>query len=94
VVGYYQAPERVGDATLSPVGERLACKIKECFETPLALVVSFHELSSFAPLSHHFLRHASPVQQTNGSNLDDENGRVLIVRRPKYLTIPLILLLL
>ena len=40
IVGYYQAPERVGDTTLSAVGERVACKIKESFETPVALVVS------------------------------------------------------
>jgi Uncharacterised protein family (UPF0172) len=41
VVGYYQAPERVGDTALSPVGERVASKIKETFPTPVALVVSF-----------------------------------------------------
>ncbi len=47
IVGYYQAPERLGDTTLSAVGERVACKIKEFFETPIALVVSFkkHYLS-------------------------------------------------
>jgi Uncharacterised protein family (UPF0172) len=40
IVGYYQAPERVGDTALSPVGERVASKIKETFPTPMALVVS------------------------------------------------------
>ena len=40
IVGYYQAPERLGDTTLSLVGERVACKIKESFEKPIALVVS------------------------------------------------------
>ena len=41
IVGYYQAPEHVDDTRLSDVGERVACKIKESFETPVALVVSF-----------------------------------------------------
>ncbi|KAI0300677.1 hypothetical protein B0F90DRAFT_1629384 [Multifurca ochricompacta] len=45
VVGYYQAPERVGDTTLSPVGERVTSKIKETFPTPLAIVVSPRKLS-------------------------------------------------
>ncbi|KAI9443677.1 UPF0172-domain-containing protein [Russula earlei] len=40
VVGYYQAPERVGDTTLSPVGEHVAARIKQTFPTPIALVVS------------------------------------------------------
>ncbi|KAI0247333.1 UPF0172-domain-containing protein [Lactifluus subvellereus] len=44
VVGYYQAPDRVGDTTLSPVGERVACKIKETFPTPIALVIDGSKL--------------------------------------------------
>ena len=52
IVGYYQAPERPGDTTLSPVGERVACKIKEFFETPVALVVSFKSYGYLLPPSH------------------------------------------
>jgi hypothetical protein len=44
IVGYYQAPERLGDTTLSPVGERVACKIKESFEKPVALVIDGSKL--------------------------------------------------
>ncbi|KAF8258506.1 hypothetical protein EI94DRAFT_1754520 [Lactarius quietus] len=44
IVGYYQAPERLDDTTLSPVGERVACKIKESFETPVALVINGSKL--------------------------------------------------
>lgn len=59
IVGYYQAPERVGDTTLSPVGERVASKIKESFETPVALVVNGSKLDdenggalvSYVPIS-------------------------------------------
>ncbi|KAH9974934.1 hypothetical protein BGW80DRAFT_1204411 [Lactifluus volemus] len=45
VVGYYQAPERVGDTALSPVGERVASKIKETFPTPVALVINGSRLN-------------------------------------------------
>ncbi|KAI9435175.1 UPF0172-domain-containing protein [Lactarius indigo] len=44
IVGYYQAPERLGDTTLSPAGERVACKIKDFFETPIALVINGSKL--------------------------------------------------
>jgi len=44
VVGYYQAPERVGDTTLSPAGECVAAKIKDSFQTPVALVLNGSKL--------------------------------------------------
>jgi len=44
VVGYYRAPERVGDRTLSPAGERVAAKIKETFQTPVVLVLDSSKL--------------------------------------------------
>jgi hypothetical protein len=92
IVGYYQAPERLGDTTLSPVGERVACKIKESFETPVALVVSF--MSLFSPAN--VVVHLFP--QVNGSKLNDENGGALVVRspndtRPLHLTLSLFLVL-
>jgi len=45
VVGYYQTPARVGDTTLSPVGERVAAKIKETFQNPIALVLDGSRLN-------------------------------------------------
>ncbi|KAI0282396.1 hypothetical protein BC826DRAFT_921887 [Russula brevipes] len=45
VVGYYEAPARLGDTQLSPVVERVAAKIKESFPTPIAVVVSCRDLS-------------------------------------------------
>ncbi|KAI0290254.1 hypothetical protein BC826DRAFT_913514 [Russula brevipes] len=45
VVGYYEAPARLGDTQLSPVGERVTAKIKESFPTPIAVVVSCRDLS-------------------------------------------------
>ncbi|KAN0135133.1 UPF0172 domain containing protein [Lactarius tabidus] len=64
IVGYYQAPERLGDTTLSPVGERVARKIKESFETPVALVVNGSKLNdenggalvSYVPISSNAFR--------------------------------------
>ncbi|KAI0262037.1 hypothetical protein BC834DRAFT_829342 [Gloeopeniophorella convolvens] len=44
VVGYYQASERVDDRTLSPVGERVASKIKETFSSPIAIVIDGSKL--------------------------------------------------
>ena len=62
IVGYYQAPERLGDTTLSPVGERVACKIKEYFDKPVALVVSIKRFRylSLPPLT---LSVARPTDQ-------------------------------
>ena len=55
MVGFYEAPERVGEKTLSRVGEQVATKIKETnFQTPVALVVSFWKLwegASVLPIS-------------------------------------------
>ena len=39
IVGYYQACERLDDAALAPVGERVASKIKAQFEDAIAFVV-------------------------------------------------------
>lgn len=39
VVGYYQATERVDDTALTPVGERVAGKIREGFKEAVAFVV-------------------------------------------------------
>ena len=39
VVGYYQACERLDDTALSPVGEKVASKIKTQFEDAIAFVV-------------------------------------------------------
>ncbi|KAI0290250.1 hypothetical protein BC826DRAFT_553889 [Russula brevipes] len=45
VVGYYEAPARLGDTQLSPVGERVAAKIKESFPTPIAVVLNGSKLN-------------------------------------------------
>ncbi|KAH9961775.1 hypothetical protein BC827DRAFT_1267441 [Russula dissimulans] len=45
VVGYYEAPARVGDTALSQVGERVVTKIKETFPTPVALVLDGSRLN-------------------------------------------------
>ena len=82
IVGYYQAPERLGDTTLSPVGERVACKITEFFEKPVALVVS--NKSCRYPLPLPFSRCWSLVSQINDSKLDDESGGALVVRPPDH----------
>jgi len=45
VVGFYEAPEREGDTTLSRVGECVAVKIKQtAFPTPVALVLDGSKL--------------------------------------------------
>ncbi|KAI0276242.1 hypothetical protein BGY98DRAFT_987170 [Russula aff. rugulosa BPL654] len=45
VVGFYEAPERVGDTTLSRVGECVVAKIKQtAFPVPVALVLDGSKL--------------------------------------------------
>lgn len=38
-MGYYQASDRVTEAVLQPVGERVASKVKEEFADAVAIVV-------------------------------------------------------
>jgi hypothetical protein len=40
VVGFYQSTERLGDGSLSPVGERVVESIREGFGDAVAFVVS------------------------------------------------------
>jgi len=59
VVGYYQATERLDDAALAPVGERVASRIKEKFPDALALVLDGEALGSGAIallVCHEYLR--------------------------------------
>ncbi|KAJ7796175.1 hypothetical protein B0H14DRAFT_2916229 [Mycena olivaceomarginata] len=46
LVGYYQACERVDDAALAPVGERVAGKLKHGFNNAVALVIDGGKLGS------------------------------------------------
>ncbi|PPQ76517.1 hypothetical protein CVT26_013351, partial [Gymnopilus dilepis] len=46
IVGYYQACERVDDASLAPVGERVASKIKAGFEDAVAFVIDGQKLGT------------------------------------------------
>ncbi|KAH9052796.1 UPF0172-domain-containing protein [Lactarius vividus] len=87
IVGYYQAPERLGDTTLSPAGERVACKIKEFFETPIALVLDDenggafvvrppNDIRPFTPPTFFFLDHFQsyvPLSSTSTAFLPVEH---------------------
>jgi len=52
LVGYYQAAEYISEHALSPVGERVAMKVRESFADVIALVVSSpHAYTSATPTS-------------------------------------------
>ena len=52
IVGYYQACERVDDASLAPIGERVASKIKAGFDDAVAFVVRALVSSSSSTLAY------------------------------------------
>ncbi|KAF8906689.1 hypothetical protein CPB85DRAFT_1313179 [Mucidula mucida] len=46
LVGYYQACERIDDAALAPVGEKVATKIRDNFQHAIALVIDGTKLGT------------------------------------------------
>ncbi|KAF9043834.1 UPF0172-domain-containing protein [Hymenopellis radicata] len=46
LVGYYQACERIDDAALAPVGEKVASKIRDTFQNAIALVIDGTKLGA------------------------------------------------
>ena len=78
MVGFYEAPESVGDMTLSRVGEGVVAKINEnYFPTLAALVVSLRKLLGIRELSINQLH----IPQLDGSKLGEEGSAALVVRR-------------